>query len=441
MFHNFSEAQQYLEQHIFSKDKYVYPRLDKIKLLLKYLENPERKFPSIHIGGTSGKGSTSYITASILETAGYKVGLTISPHLQKITERIQINRQPISDEKFIFYINRLQPFIEKIGQEYEYGAPSFFEILIAIAFLYFAEEKVDVAVVEVGLGGKLDATNVLDSQVSIFTNVGLDHMDWLGYTVQKIGRDKMEIIKPNSIAVTGVTQNSIKKLIQQKCQSLNTKLFTLYDNFDYEILNFDNTGSKFNYHSHFLNIQNIKLGLKGKFQISNAALAITACYQFEPKKINSEIVKKALQNLNFPARLEITKFENHTFIIDGAHNSMKMKALVSSLKSLYPHTKFPLIVAIKCDKNYQAMLRLLLPLASTVYVTEFYQGTDLGKKLSLSHLELSKFIEKYYPKLEVQNLENVAKAIEIVKKLPDQNILITGSLYLCGEARNALHLN
>src|SRR3989344_3641959 len=219
---NYMEALNYLESFIgkvvFKVDPEtvkLHPPLDRMKILLKLLDNPQDKFKSILVGGTSGKGSTAYLISHILTTAGYKTGLTISPHLQKINERIQINGKSISDEGFVKLLNLIIPAIEKMSFDFAQGkvgaparhrllpkasagGPSYFEILIAMAFLYFAEQKVDIAVVEVGMGGEFDATNTLYPLIAVLTNVSLDHTNILGGSVQKIARTKAGIIKNRS---------------------------------------------------------------------------------------------------------------------------------------------------------------------------------------------------------------------------------------------------
>lgn len=387
------------------------------------------------MGGTAGKGSTAFITASILEQAGYKVGLTISPHLQKITERIQINRQPISDKLFIDYVNRLLAIIKKVKGKGHWGYPSYFEILIALGFSYFAEEKVDIAVIEVGLGGNLDATNVINPEVSIITNIGWDHMDWLGNSLVKIATEKAGIIKRHSVVITGATQKNVLKIIRNRAKQERAKLLILGDDFKIK-----NRNGSFDYEAKDFKLRDLKVSLKGDFQRINAALAITAVKSLSSFNVTNETIRSALANLNFPGRLEIINKLRKTFIIDGAHNPMKVKALMSSLKKMFPGKKFPVVIAIKKDKNYRRMIDLILPISSEFVVTEFTKITDTGNKLARSSREIADYISKQNPRIKITIASNARQAFFAMKTIAGSHILITGSLYLVGEIRELLNL-
>ena len=251
MFSTFKEANEYLETLI--PKTYVTThalKLERVIYLLKLLNNPHRKFKSIHIGGTSGKGSTAYFLSQLLTGQGYKVGLTISPHLQSVRERFQINGKLISEEKLIFYVNKIRPLVEKTEKDLRLGRPTYFESLVALAFDYFAREKVDIAVVEVGLGGKLDATNVIQPLISIITNVDLDHTDILGDTVEKIARDKSGIIKEGSPVVSGARQLAVKNIIAKKCAENKSRLFLINKEFNYKIKKTNFSGVSFDFSWH-----------------------------------------------------------------------------------------------------------------------------------------------------------------------------------------------
>ncbi|KKP70185.1 hypothetical protein A2X44_00555 [candidate division CPR3 bacterium GWF2_35_18] len=410
-------------------------RLERISFFLSLLNNPHQKLKYIHVGGTAGKGSTSFITASILEAVGYKVGLTISPHLQKITERILLNRTPISDDQFIYYVNRLKPVIERVKIEGKWGYPSYFEILIALSFMYFYENKVDIAVIEVGLGGNLDATNVIKPEVSIVTNIGWDHMDWLGNSLVKIATEKAGIIKPSKIAVTGVTQKNIKRVIMDKAKELNADLLVLGK--DFKVKKHQNS---FDYFFKNTQIKNLKLSLQGDFQITNTVLAITAIKSLSSFNVSDDTIRKALLKLHFPGRLESVNIRDKTFIIDGAHNPMKMKALVSSLKKIFPNQKFPIVISIKKDKDYRKILDLLLPIASEFIVTEFEKVTDTGVKLARKSKEIISYINKIDSNIKVTTTKNAMDTFHAMQRIIDNHILVTGSLYLVGEIREVLGL-
>ncbi len=433
--------------------------MDRISHLLTLLGNPQNKFKSIQVSGTSGKGSTSFITASILHQAGYKVGLHLSPHLQKVTERFQINGQLMSDKVFISYVNRLVPFIDEVETTDPTGKPSYFEVLVAIAFLYFSENQVDYAVIEVGLGGRLDATNVLHPEVGIITNIGLDHEEWLGDTVEKIAAEKAGIIKPGMTIVTGVTQESVIEIVRSKCKFKNSKILEFNRDFgarkqesstqktENNIVEVDLSSQQsivnsqlpaFDYWFGSNKITNLSLSLLGDFQITNAALAITVVKNLPGIQVSDANIRQALKQLYFPGRLEIIEHNGQTLIIDGAHNPMKMGALVSSLKRFFPCQKFTVILAIKKDKDYQSMIDSLIPMTDKFMVTEFHRSTDTGNNLSRSASDLSNYILDKNLGIGVQVLPNCQEALNSLNQ--KDLILVTGSLYLVGEVRNLLRL-
>src|SRR3990167_7392183 len=335
---SYEAAVKYLESfigkvvfNIDPKSIKLHPPLDRMKMLLSLLGNPQEKFKSILVGGTSGKGSTAYLISHILTTAGYKTGLTISPHLQKINERIQINGKSISDEGFVKLLNLIIPAIEKMSFDFAQGkvgaparhrllpkasagGPSYFEILIAMAFLYFAEQKVDIAVVEVGMVGEFDATNTLYPLIAVLTNVSLDHTNVLGRTVEKIARTKVGIVKgsvhslgdlvvprgpaarsshptsskkmssglrpaiflraldgtpsarvtPRLVVVTGVEQKSVIKIIQERCREQGAKFFLLNKDFDYKVNKEIRIWTEFDFQSKVVNLKNLHLSLLGQ---------------------------------------------------------------------------------------------------------------------------------------------------------------------------------
>ncbi len=309
--------------------------LERMRVLLSLLGNPQNKFLSVLIGGTSGKGSTAYLISHILTTAGYKTGLTISPHLQKINERLQINRQPISDGKFTKMVGSIVDTIE-LMKKMQIGAPSYFEIMIAMAFKYFAEAKVDIAVVEVGMGGEFDATNTLYPLVAVLTNVSLDHTNVLGGTVQKIARTKAGIIKKlkvdpstssggklrnnpqpstlNSqlIVVTGVRQPSVIKVVEDRCKEVGAKLYRLHKDFDFKIKKVSRVGSIMDLiftHDREVKLNNLWVRLIGKYQVENASLAIETVLQLRELGfvVSEDHIRKALKTAFFPGRFEILK--------------------------------------------------------------------------------------------------------------------------------------
>jgi len=507
---NYKEAVKYLETfikpvsfaRITANDAKQKDPLARMRRLLELLGNPQNEFKSILIAGTSGKGSTAYLISHILTNAGYKTGLTISPHLQKVNERIQINEVPISDEKFteIFTLMiRIIRVMKKEGEE-----PSYFEILIAMAFLYFAKEKVDIVVAEVGMGGKFDATNTLNPLISVLTNVSLDHTNILGKTVLQIAKEKAGIIKKYYVSsrmyqaekgvhntkyiipatvVTGVKQSSVIKLVEEKCKEVGAQLFRLGKEFNYEIKKEDQNGTVFEfYSSRELKISsrsaspdsigaswrtsnnnildNLSLSLLGKHQVENACLALEVVSQLKKSgfKISDDVIKKSLKTSFFPGRFEINEFKiknlKFKIILDGAHNPEKMKAFLKTLKKFRGSTrgvgarKLIFIVGFKSDKDIKRMLKQISGIADVLILTEFNSITDVNKNGSQQISNLKSQIAKLISNIKNKKLKiyfekdskNALKKTMSLVSSKEDLIVVTGSLYLVGEVRNLLSI-
>lgn len=414
----YQEAIQYLESHIPPTPSMTRVMdLSRIEAICELLGHPERKYPIIHVGGTSGKGSTATFASYILQNMGINVGLHLSPHVDQLTERIQVNNQNISEQEFVNVLNDLLPSFEKVKQS-EAGVLTYFEMLVAMTFYVFAQKKVDAAVIEVGLGGRLDATNIIPPSLAMLTNVSLDHTNILGNTIEQIASDKIEIIKTGSIGVvSGFTQPSVIKLIQDKAYECQVPLYLLGNDF---------------------NLRNETVSLAGIFQKANFSLAAKAVEifikKYFPEKLSILVhaIKQASQDAFIPGRLEIIS-QSPLIILDGAHNPAKMQALVDSLTQMYPQQKFISIVAFKKDKPARQLIQILNPVTQEFYFTRFLATTDVGMRQSIAPEELSQLTDKPY-----QIFENVNDALEKALKLP-MPLLVTGSLYLVGEARK--HLN
>lgn len=410
-----------------------------MQALMRALGNPERKLRIVHIGGTAGKGSTCYMAATILEKAGYKVGLHMSPHMISITERLMINRTPIPEKKFVQLLNDVMPVVEKVAKTNPDGDPTYYEITVAMMFKYFFDESVDVAVVEVGLGGKLDGTNVLTPAVSVINNVGLDHTEILGDTVEQIAADKREIIKSGHPAVSGATQPSVRNLIIEKAKDAGSQLSLIDRDFYIEHMQAKTfpTIPKgpheapiiFDYVSQKLTIRNIKLSLFGRHQAANAAVAITAVGRCG-LEVSEHAIRDALSSIDYIGRLEILSIHNIPVLIDGAHNPMKMTALAAALTDHFPTVKFSVLFAVKGDKKVGEMVRLLSPHVSHWFVTTLERQTDWGKRVMYETNELAKVVASSDPKKPMTVVPDFQKFLANLS--PEGPLLITGSLYLVG---------
>ena len=335
MIKTYREARKYLEGFIpFIIDHSADPSsnpLDRMAYLLKLLNDPQNKFPSVVISGTSGKGSTSYLISHTLTLAGYKTGLTLSPHLEHITERMQINNIFLSDKKFINLLNELIPKLETMRQS-KYGPASYYEILLAMAFVLFAKEKVDIAVVEVGIEGKYDATNLINPLIFVLNNISLDHTQILGNTVYRIAKEAtfriknlkhIGKIKPS--VITGVIQPSIISLIEKRSRESKATLKQLNKDFNYKVISERKKGVMFDFSTQTYK-KRFLIALKGTYQASNAAIALTTVRELKKFgfQIGERFLAKALITAVFPGRFEVLTFSGSIFILDGAHNRVKI---------------------------------------------------------------------------------------------------------------------
>ncbi len=404
--------------------------LTNITKLLELVGNPQREFKSIHIGGTSGKFSVVQMTAAILQTSGYKVGTFISPHLSRYSERFCIDGVEIDEDAIIVLAGRLKVAAEKMTGLPDYRHPTFFEMSTALAFLYFAKQEVDIAVVEVGLGGRLDATNVLESLVSVVTHVDLEHTHVLGETVEKIAGEKAGIIKEGGVLVTGEQDERVLQVFAKVCQKRDAKMLALGKDFTVKIGKQDLRGQEF-----FLKFagqrHDLSIPLLGDVQIKNAALAVTTALALRDKgfKITEKSIKVGLKTVKCPGRLEIVQ-KNPYIVLDCAKDPGAMLELQRAVEKLFDFDKLILVMAVSDDKNIGEMVKNITPIMDMVIITKH------GVKERALDPEV---IKAEFAKNDIEAVisNNVGKAIKEAKKQADPNdlILITGSVFAVGEAR------
>jgi dihydrofolate synthase / folylpolyglutamate synthase len=465
----FTKALSYLEQFIPDPKNKLVGNIgfDRMKELCRHLGNPEISYPIIHVGGTSGKGSTSTFIASILGTK-YKTGLYTSPHLIRVNERIKIINKgkairvkgikysvDISDEEFVEILNYIIPFIEKM-KGMELGPPSYFEIITAMSFLYFKLQKVDIAVIEVGMGGKYDATNVVKPEVAVITNIGFDHMEFLGNTVEKIAEEKAGIIKQGIQVVSGVKQKDIIKVIESRIPTSprlppssrlrrtsrgagtnhESRLSLLGRDFKHVVLSINEKGSSFHYSGDKI-FKNLKIGMVGKHQVENASIALRAIeisnFQFPISNFN---IRNGLRSAFIPGRFEIVN-QKPLVILDGAHNPDKIRALVNTIQTVFPGKRATVIIAIKNDKNAKEMISAVMPITKKLIFTKYIINNDLGKINSYNPSDLSKIVKSIDKRIIPEIIKNPIEAVKTAITGSDKRdiILVTGSLYLIGEIK------
>ncbi|HZY95540.1 MAG TPA: folylpolyglutamate synthase/dihydrofolate synthase family protein [Candidatus Cybelea sp.] len=370
MISNFAEAQAYLLQTI---DEVVSPRtsykLDRMRALLRELGDPHRAYPTIHVGGTSGKGSTSTMIAAALYAAGKRTGLHTKPHLHSMTERARVDGVPIAPERFASLLNEMLPAIARIASQY--GRPTYYETLLALAFRYFAEERVDVGVIEVGLGGRLDGTNVVVPVVAAITSIGYDHTDVLGTTLEAIAFEKAGIAKPGVPLVLAPVLTAARAVIEQRAAEIGAPIVHVGD--VVRIVREDDANRR----EQAIRVTTphgsyrLRLPVLGIFQLSNAATAICVLEQLGAELQPSvDDVVRGFSRLDIPGRMELFA-TNPAVIFDIAHNTEKAESLVASLRESFPRRRIHYVVAVGESKDARRIIEILGSLPATFTFTSF----------------------------------------------------------------------
>ncbi len=405
--------------------------------ICNFLDNPQHKIKTIHVAGTNGKGSTSHMLAAIFQAAGYKTGLYTSPHLYDFRERIKINGEMCSEDFVVAFTNKIKPVIEKIE-------PSFFEITVGMAFDYFAQEKCDIAIIETGLGGRLDSTNVITPILSIITNIGWDHMNLLGNTLELIAGEKAGIIKQGVPIVISERINQTTNVFEQKAKSLNAPIYFSEDYLS--LTHFENNWHRANFSFtqplvHLLNTPifnkdfTIDCDIPGKYQSKNlkGVLVATQLLAMMGWKINAAIITTALgqikKSTGLMGRWECLQ-SSPNIVLDVAHNEHGMHALLEQLATL-PYEQLHIVTGMVKDKDVDAVLKLL-PQKANYYFTQSHIPRALAAKdLAMKAEALGLFGDCY---------EDVNQAIVNAKQnsQPKDLILVIGSVYLVAEVNRKL---
>jgi dihydrofolate synthase/folylpolyglutamate synthase len=394
--------------------------LSTIRKILSGLGNPQKAFRCIHIAGTNGKGSVASSLSSILYQSGYKTGLYTSPHLVRFNERIQINNWPISNKKVLGSYETIKRI------HYGKREPTFFEFTTAMALYEFASQQVDWAVIETGMGGRLDATNIIKPELSIITNVSLEHREYLGNTITQIAEEKAGIIKKCIPVITAVRQQKAISVIKETAEDKASPLFQL--GADFKIRR--NAHGLFSYYGLETVWRNLQTALLGRHQVDNAALALAACELLNKKgaAISQDSIRKGLIKNHWPGRLEIVSSDPF-ILLDGAHNLAAARNLARYLSSKLAGRPLTLVIGILEDKPYEAMLTCLLPIADRVILTR----PKINRALAPERLHdvATKF------DLDTVIIPDVAGAVKhaVDTRVPHGATCIAGSLYVVGEAK------
>lgn len=403
----------------------IRPGLTRIEALLKLLGNPEKELSMLHIAGTNGKGSTVAFTRGILEQLGLTVATFTSPFIETFGERMAINGHPIPDEKLIKYVEQLKPLVEEMDKDERLAGITEFEIITALAFRYFADEHVDVALIEVGLGGLLDSTNVIQPVATAITTIGMDHMDILGDTLEKIAAQKAGIIKPYTPLVTGKIADEALAVIAETAQTNQAKHYQYSIDYQVEILE----NERFNYKDDEIHLLNLEKSLLGLHQIDNAALAVKLTMVYAHKiglSLSEEAIRVGLRRTFWPARMEEVSQAPLT-LLDGAHNVHAMQRLLENLKNEFSGRKITILFSALVTKDITEMIKMLQTVDNSKLILTTF---DYPKALKLEDFV---YLEKENVTLAEDWKSSYAALKENLHE--DDVLLMTGSLYFMSQIR------
>lgn len=427
---NFSQAQTYLlgavNETISRREPY---RLDRMRALLRELGEPQDQYPTIHVGGTSGKGSTSTMIAAALSASGKRTGLHTKPHLRSMVERARIDGINVTEERFAELLSDMMPAIEAVTKQH--SRPSYYETLLALAFLHFARERVDAAVIEVGVGGKLDGTNVIRPRVSVITNVGMDHMDILGETLVEIAADKAGIAKAGVPLVSAVDDPGARAVIERACELAGAPFISVLDRTrivegapqafsqQFKLSTPDDT-------------YDVTLPVLGDFQQRNAATAVLALEQLDATlRPSKSAIEDGLARLNLTGRMEY--FPSHPGVVfDVAHNPDKAAHLARALEHAFPGRRLSFVIAIGESKDAQEILRAFVDLPASYIFTSF----DTAGRTATKPQRLAAMADTLG--LWGRAIADPVEALGIARRNAgaDEIIVVTGSTFVVADLRD-----
>ena len=402
--------------------------LRRMERLLQPVGNPHLGTKTVHIAGTKGKGSTAAMVAQVLIAAGYKTGLFTSPHLHTLRERIRINGTSISEAEFAALVTQLKPIVEAVNREAAYGELTTFEILTAVVFTYFKKSHVDFQVLEVGLGGRLDATNVVQANVCVITSLSLDHTEILGNSVAKIAAEKAGIIKPGCVVVNSPQAEEATGVIENVCRQQQARLIQVGKDVTWE-----RRGG--NLYQQSVTVQSrstkydLTVPLLGDYQLENAATAVAALEALADlgTRISAGNMAQGFSQVSWPGRLQILSREPMV-VADGAHNAYSMRKLIEAIKEYFGYNRCSIIFGTSCDKDIPGMARELKSLAENIIITS--SSHPRAASASVSAEEFAKL------GIEVKVAQNVSGALSQALAVAGKTdlILVTGSLFVVAEA-------
>lgn len=426
---NYQQAISYVDKHIgLSRE----PGLERMRDLLDLMGRPHEGYPVIHIAGTNGKTSTSRLATLILVAHGLTTGTYISPHLQAIEERLSVNGRVSTSEEFALAISDVAPFAD-LREDAGDIPNTYFELTTAAAFAFFADQAVNAAVIEVGLGGRLDATNVVDAEVCVVTSIGKDHTEFLGEDLASIAAEKLAIAGPSSILVTGPLPEEALDEANKRARELGIH-HRRFDR-DYGIETYERgvggwlvsiKGAEATY-------EEIFLPLHGRYQLTNLVVAVAACEALVGQRLDTEALRDATAVATAPGRMEALA-SSPFVMVDGAHNADGVRTLIESLQEEYPTTKWHVLLGVMGEKNVDLMIELLGPVAKSIVTTA------VDSERAMPALRLAEKVTEILTDVPVLVSETVEYGLDMARAEAGAEgaVLVTGSLYMVGEVRNLL---
>ncbi|WP_110931740.1 bifunctional folylpolyglutamate synthase/dihydrofolate synthase [Paenibacillus bouchesdurhonensis] len=418
----------------------IRPGLERIERMMEHFGNPHRRLKFIHVAGTNGKGSSCAFLSSTLKECGYDVGMFTSPYITKFTNRFQFNGEDIPEETLLSLSNRLAPVVNEIAAS-ELGSPTMFEVSTALAILYFAEVCYpDIVVWETGLGGRMDVTNLVTPIVSLITNVGMDHTDILGDSLEEIAREKAGIIKPGVPVVSCASQPSVIAVLQETAKEKGATLYLLGEQFHYDGGGLNGRTQSILFKGPFRDID-LELSMLGKHQCTNAAgvmMVLEILRQYMAFVLEDEQVLAGFKNAFWAGRLEQVA-EQPRIVLDGAHNPEGAEALVRSLPEAFSYRKLNLMMGMLANKHHSEYLKHILPIVDTLILTE----PDFRKKMDAD--SLYQLVEQMREDIAKADLEVIVErdwksALALLQARTEREDLgvVTGTLYMISDVRATL---
>ena len=425
---DYQEAVAFLDAHI---GQGVKPGLDRIRGLMEMMGDPHSAYPVIHVTGSNGKTSVARMVTSLLVAHGLRVGTFISPHLEKVEERLALDGTSATAEEFAGAVADLAPFVE-LYEDRNPEPPTYFELTAALAFSYFAASAVDVAVIEVGLGGRLDATNVAESKVAVITGIALEHTSWLGDTLEQIGGEKLAIAKPSSVLVTGSLPEEVLPLAAARAADLEIEYRRFGAEFHPEFVAMAVGGWSGSISGVYETYDDVYLPVHGRHQFDNFAVAVAAAEELTGRPLDPDAVREGAAATTTPGRLEVAG-NNPLILLDGAHNPQAFELLAESIDAEFPDARWVLMIGVMGDKDLDGMLMHLAGLVDVVVATnvDYDRAVPADRVAEIARTALD---------VPVEVAPTIPGALEAVRRLAgnDGAILVTGSLYVVGEARTHL---